>query len=253
MSMTTTSHAPIDADIAPGVTLPYSARLVAGVGACLPHMSTDKMTPVIASLRVCGQYLIATDRYSGGRFEHTRPFEWAALHGADAAPQGNDDAAILLPASAALWLSKQSPKSLGLDYLKNTSAWHAGDDANATEPIDAIAVVIVFERDSITIRYGIAGNVIAVHTFAPLGGNFPPVGRLFDTFKPADEMGDAFGVHRWSGSNLEKVAKGIKVLEPKGAAQFQSSTSREAHRPGPTRVVIGKRFEMLLQPNLIIA
>lgn len=188
----------------------------AGIASVLPHASKDAMSPIICAVRITPDAFTTTDRYAIGQYTHGAP-----IH--------PDTDAVVLPRTAAEWLGKQTPKMLNRDarYLANAGA-------------------VTITAESITITAD--GDTLAMHTFPVLGGNFPPVDRLLNDWKPAT---DAQPV----ALKPEFVARfGVSAskLIDKSAAYTLEFGHTDSGKPGPVRFTIGDKFAGLLQPNLIL-
>lgn len=241
MTMTdtrTTETATPQADTS--ITLPYSTDLLGGIFAVAQHASKDAMSPVLTTVQVGTRHFVATDRYTVGEWEHTTIAESEARHGYS--EPTNPDLKILVPRSAAEWLAKQTFKVFG--FVSQSFA------DNALE--------IVFASDSITVRYadGVlnadSDRVVAIQRFNPIGGNFPPVARLF----PAENGTGAYsgaGLVSLGPDHLDKLIKGIKRAGVKNESiRFQLTAADNPNKPGPVVATFGTRFRALVQPNLII-
>lgn len=205
------------------VTIPFNDENLNGMFAVHLHAAKDK---IIETVQVSASKFVATDRYTVGEYTHTPD------------TTKDDSETVLIPAAAALWLTKQTPKSLGVASV------------TAQQKYDDPSLVIVFTAESVTIKWdGDAGEVLAVTRFTPVAGNFPPVARLFaDNPKPAALSVLLSPVH------LDKFTKGATRLLGKGQP-FEVTvvdSGSNPDKPGPVRILIGERFRGLLQPNLKI-
>jgi hypothetical protein len=203
------------APAAPALTFPYALALQ-GIGAVLPHASKDMVTPIIASVRVERDVFLATDRYAVGRFRHNVTI-------------AEDVEPVTLPRTAAEWLLKQTARALNHD----------------AKMLERDAQVII-TATSITITY--FGDVLAVHVFGALIGNYPPVGRLVDGWEPSE---DAYGLllNAYFLARFEKSCKALAPKDPPVIGVELGKTSQYS-KTAPIRIRIGENFDGLLQPNL---
>lgn len=202
-------------------TFPYSDA-VTGIAAVLPHASKDDVTAIITAVNVSPEFFTTTDRYAIGRYAH-------------GAPIAEDLAAIMLPRTAAEWLAKQTVKSLGFGTRDSL-----------------IGLRVTITAETIAIHWeGTRDEPLALHRFARLAGNFPPVGRLIDGWEPA---ADAYPV-RLSAEFMARFSTSAAKLDGKAATfiiEFSKPGGYSGDKPGPVRITIGERFSGLLQPNLIL-
>lgn len=215
------------------IRLPYRVETLDGLFAVAQHASKNDVTSIIQTVQVTTREFIATDRYTVGVWEHTTLAESTERYGDD----GPDDATaeILIPRATAEWLSKQLPKTLG----------HSQGSAELILEIvlteDSVSIVEV--RETMTI-------VAATQLFTRVGGNFPPVRRLF----PGDDAKqyDGAGVIALGPEHLSKFIKSILRAGGKHEALRFALTHTDSGKPGPVVVEFGTRFHGLMQPNLLL-
>lgn len=227
--MTMTIDAPTTAPTVETVTLPYSVATLGGIYAVALHASKDDVTAVICTVQVTPRYFLATDRYSVGQWEHTVPADGYAAHAADTDPR-----AVLIPRTAAEWLAKQTPKVLGhLEYDLTKK------DGGAQ---------IEFSREAIIVTHN--GDILAVTRFLAIGGQFPPVARLFPDTDDAPDQ--AAGIVALGPAQLEKFTKGAARIDKNAPLYMTPTKTANTHKPGPVLITFGK-FRGLVQPNLMLA
>ncbi len=215
------------------LTLRYSERLLAGIAAVALHCAPAKeIVPVIQTVRVSPRTFIATDRYSVGQWTHNPLAD-------DMQDSYAGEGHVLIPQNAAVWLSKQTSKMLGLDPR-----------------FAADALVIDFTPESVTVRYAEGERTILATTrFAKVGGNFPPVARLF----PPADFEPYSGTVALKPAYLERFTKGSKLTSEREAAmRMTNGPTANPNKPGPVLIEFGKSsddeqsFRGLLQPNLLL-
>lgn len=208
------------------VTLPYSLGLLNGLFAVALHASRDDITPIIGTVQVTPRHFIATDRYSVGQWEHTIP----------AAGYADDPRAVMVPRTAAEWLTKQQPKALGF----------TGRDIAASGALE-----VTFRADSITVQWAGGGDVLAVTRYAPIVGNYPPVARLLPDTDDVEDIPAA--PVALGAAQLEKFTKGCAKVAGKDAAiRIIPSKTANPAKPGPVLITFGQHFRGLLQPSVML-
>lgn len=210
------------------VTLPYRPDTLAGIYAAAQSASKDDMTPAICTVRVDHRTFLATDRYTVGEWTHD-------AEGDESAPF------VLVPRTAAEWLAKQLPKTLGYTVAELTP--RVGDSAGNVDH-----ATISFTGESVTINY--RGAILATTRFAEISANFPPVARLFPSEN--DYAVDALPV-RLAPDHLNKCIRAVaKAGDKHEPLTFQFTKTASAHKPGPVLVTFGTRYRALILPNLIL-
>lgn len=211
------------------LAIPYTAELAAGIAAVIAHASKDAVTPILCGARFDRRYVVATDRYTVGRYEHTTHPESVARYGEEGPT--DPDAGWWIPTDALVWLSKQAAT------LKH--AIRSG-------------LLLVISADTLTIHYGESetGTIAASLHYTADGGNFPPVARLFpeksddaiDGFPPAWLGVDSFTKLSKSGTAIGRAEKKKNIPI---RFQFQAGEGRKL---APVLAHIGDRFDSLIQP-----
>lgn len=196
------------------LAFPYDDAF-AGIASVLPHASKDGMTPIICAVHVSAEAFIATDRYAIGMYTHGAP-----IH--------PDTDAVVLPRTAAEWLGKQTPKALGLDRHTATTA-----------------LLVTITADSVTITRD--GDTLAFHRFEAPYGQFPPVARLLNGWKPATDAQPT----ALKPEFVTRFSVSASKLIDKSEAYTLELGHTDSGKPGPVRFTIGDKFTGLLQPNLI--
>jgi hypothetical protein len=224
------------------ITLPYSPATINGMAAVALHASKDGFTPILCAVQVTQRHFVATDRFTVGQWEHTSMSESIERHG-ETGP-ADPDATIILPRTAAEWLTKQLPKPLGIDRL--ISRQNVFDE-----------VEIVITNESISIQYsGPTPTVIATTVFPELKGNYPPISRLF----PADISDPGNAPAQLNPTYLAKFCTGAAKAADKNSPILMTNTRvKDSYKPGPVLIEFaadkacesGYRFRGLIQPNLI--
>lgn len=258
----------------PAIHLPVSVavdlplwRAKRAAQAILPHVSTDDITPILTTARVGGGYLLATDRYSVGRFtlqgtdvdqpvkntdirygeteEHyqDRLEEWRNMHEVryfQAGERTTDTQEMLVPLDAIRRVSTLSAALLPCGKVAEKTA-RVRIEAHEPQPhvkpeyitykwVD----VLLYEQDRAVFR----------QTFLGVIGALPPVGRLMDEWAPAEEPG-TLNFTAWNLSKMTRFADRNDIIRVT-AGKPGSSQPRLA----PTRLEVGSDFTALLQPNL---
>lgn len=231
------------------ITLPLHEALTA-FKSVLPHASTDDITPIITALSIVstddktGSHLVATDRYSVGRYELSVPIGDLA----------EGVVGFLVPRQAASWITR-----LTFGVLRYGKESWAQYRVRITQAVDdekpfvrEVTVALIHgQTEDVGLGYPAFhedAQPEQLRVFDGLGGNFPPVLRLFP-----DET-TKLGVERLALSPwlISRIATSIvaatgKKTDP-GHFTFTAATSG---KPGPVMVEAGK-LSMLIQPNSMI-
>lgn len=229
----------------PSLTMPLADAILA-CKALLHHTSTDDVTPVICGAAVVDHegrfYLVATDRYSFGRFLLTTSDNVDVESGA------------MIPNGALDWVSKINVKGLRNQYALILDpdqggyvirwSWGINPDGMSTTQFSEVEVAIV--RSDKTER---------TQTFdVPSFGKFPSVARLYDEDRATSRLLPPSVM--LSHSSLVKVAADTLLFHGKGttgavALQFASG---EDGKPLPVQYELGisGRWTAALQPNLLL-
>jgi hypothetical protein len=206
------------------VTLPYAVGTLNGLYAVLVHAAKDNKTPVIATVRVDSRAFVATDRYTVGRWTHSDQNELST-----------DSPNILVPRSAAEWLTKQLPKAIG----KTESELADPDSGRPT-------ATITFTPESITVLSD-AGDILAVTRFEPITGNFPPVEKLLGRIEFAT---DARPI-ALDPKHLDKFSKGAVRAASRDAAITMEFDSEPSGKTGRAYITFGEHFDGLMQLSTV--
>lgn len=226
----------------PSLTMPL-ADAILSAKALLNHASKDDITPVIctaAVLELDGKhYLVATDRYSFGRFRLD------ILDILDGDPVGG-----MIPRAALEWVSKITVKGLRNEYAAGLAPDNGGysiryqwtDIPDVPRGTDVEVAII---RD---------GKSERSQTFDGLEGNFPPVAKLWkdDTSEEAGQQQIIL-----NHAAFTKIAADIALFHGKGhngSARLNLTASTNPNRPGPVQYTLGQgageRWTAAIQPNL---
>lgn len=217
------------------LTMPLDDAILASK-ALLNHASTDDIAPVIMGAAVVehdgARYLVASDRYSFGRFK------LGAVDTFDGEP------GVIIPRDALLWVSKVIPKSLRMGKNLNAKytiriTWTSDSDVPTIRAIDVEAAILL------------DGAVERSQRFDAANGNFPPVARLWKDDLSSEEPLSAVAL---SHKSLLKIAADIALFEGKDKAavnlQFRSESG---NKPGPVQYSMGpaSRWTAGIQPNTL--
>lgn len=192
------------------VTLNTAQQAFAAV---LPHISKDDVAPVImhAQLDTNG-VLWATDRYTIARYD---------LETSVAEP-------VLIPRDALEWVTKIVHSKLRERRVEYEIQIKAND----------IDLQLVLKQ----VAYDVPERT---QTFPRGTGNFPPIERLIDTHKPAQDAYDILLLPR----HTEKVYNYAKKWCKDQPIKHQFGQPYESGKPAPIKLTIGK-LTTLIQPNL---
>lgn len=190
------------------LTFPFTPALAAGFAAVLPHTSADKFTPVLAGVCVTPQHILATDRYSIGRYRHS-----------DDTP-AESDGWMILPRDAAEWIARYK-----FDRY-------------------APALTLTITPDALTLTND-AGAVVASRAHVLVAGNYPPVARLFP--EVSDDAADVLPFHL-GADKLADVVKSAQLLGRADKSKIYLSTPDVLGKYTPVHMTVGDRFDALLQP-----
>lgn len=200
-----------------------------GFSSVLSHISTDDVTPVITCANFDGNTIVGTDRYTVARFTFN----------ADAGEP------VMLPRPLVAWVARMNLRNL-LDigahlYTLTIEALPSASAAWAAEGAPQVAKPI---RAAISSeQYGEERVMLFEH----YRGNFPPVSRLFDDFKPAVEAYPVSLAPRM----IERVTRFADQYHRERPVTWELAASNHAKKHPPIRATIGD-FAALIQPNLIL-
>jgi hypothetical protein len=197
------------------LTMPLADAILAST-ALLHHASADDITPVIthaAVLELLGnRYLVATDRYSFGRF----------LLGADDQVDIPEGESPMIPRDSLTWISKIALKSLRRGFAASdyTLRFTWGDTTSGGIELE---LAIMWE-----------GKPERVQTYDVYKGNFPPVARLW---KDDTSEGRVDAVALSHGSLL-KIAADIALFVGKSQSSATLDfTTSDGNKPGPNMLL----------------
>lgn len=204
-------------------TLTYNlAEAITAAKATAPHTSKDDVAPIIMGVKLTEHAWYATDRYTIA--------QWMI------SSEEQNEQHIVIPNNAVEWISKINVKQLRhphvgdniLNYFLAVTQ-HTGKHGHNYE----VNVKIMF-----------GNSVERSQAFDGINGNYPPIERLIDTWKPATTACDV----RLNPIHLEKItsfAKRHNKDEP-----ILIEFGEEAHgKPSPTKVTFD-RLTALIQPIL---
>lgn len=207
-------------------TYPLEAAIKAAT-AVLPHANTDTMSPPIMSAWLTPTHWYATDRYTVGRYELA----------------GDPDTFIVLPLDALKWVATIKPGTLR--HVNRATIIEPAYQLRVTHPPhengkkpSPVLVEVLFNNE-----------VERAQAFDPVSGTYPPVDRLFDTWKAASENGRFPDTIRLAPAHLEKVTTWAKRNHKEEPVIFELGTTEHGDKPSPTRATIGL-LSALIQPNL---
>lgn len=200
--------------------------------ALLPHVSRDNVTPVLGGISLGGerhgQYAVASDRYTVGRFDLSGLLK------------GEPDGELWIPLSALYWASRLSKSVLIHDTSEytvrfSTSPTKRDKDGKLLDPAQCV----------VTVWHNTRRGRMQVHllrTFRALGadGVFPPVTRLFESFLPGE-------ISR-VGLSPEHIAKFTSMGKSALRVTFPAGTDTKPADRAPILVESGTRFKGLIQP-----
>ena len=217
---------------------------IAAASATLPHTSKDDVTPIITAVRVGRDRWVATDRYTVGVWEVSRPEEHD-VHSLTEEERTEDHAAatILIPRDAAEWIAKivasklrfSRSRSTLLDYelrvSQEVTTTHGAWDHTTTGDV---VLEIVW-----------GGKVERSQAFEDVVGNFPPVLRLVNDWKPAESVTQI----SIDPAHLEKVTAFARRQKKFAPIKIELGLGLSPEKPGPMRITFGQ-LTALVQPNL---
>jgi hypothetical protein len=214
--------------------MPLDDAILASKG-LLNHASKDDLTPAINGGSVVEhegkRYLIATDRFSIGRFELG---DLDTLTG---------DAGRQIPYAALVWISKVVRKSLRRAAVKLDLAeggYGLKMEWSGTGSTTEVAVSIIFD-----------GKSERSQTFDVTPSPFPPVIRLW---RPAGMTVNPLSKIALSVQSLTKIAEDVKLFEHRDGATTLNLHSGDGPtgKPAPVEYTVGTRWAAIIQPNLMV-
>jgi len=219
------------------LTLPFD-EAVGAFNALAPHLGRDSATPVIGGVHVTADgYLVATDRYTVGRYKSD--------HGVLA---GDEFAGATIPADAVKWVAAMRP-------LKLAMGKHEARNYRVRLTFDSSAQSVQIELgwgdDFATAEQSARFNTLD-HTDHR---GYPNVMRLFPD--GATEFALTADAVSLKADFLARVGVAVKWLGGNsGTARFQFMQTSNPAKPGPVYVTVNDgtlgRFEMLIQPNMLV-
>ena len=217
---------------------------IAAASATLPHTSKDDSTPIITAIQVGRDRWVATDRFTVGVWAVSRPEEHD-VHSLTEEEREGDGPTITVPRDAVEWIAKIVASKLRqgknysavLDYelriSQDTTTTHGAWDHTTTG--DVVLEIV----------HG--GKVERSQAFESIVGNFPPVLRLVNDWKPASEL-TPISV---DPAHLEKVTTFARRSEKHAPVTMELGLGPSPEKPGPMRITFGQ-LTALVQPNLIL-
>ena len=194
--------------------LNLTPELVAGFGAVLQCVGTDKYTPVIMAVRVTPKHLFATDRYVAARFTHGQELP-------------EDAESVTIPAATVKILAALKP-TLGATITLENDRYTVNDESGATIMSSA------FE------------------SMAAL--NFPPIERLFpDAPNRAGEstLGAAPELLSLAPKILVKALNASLKIDKSAPARFEFTKTDNPAKSGPVLMTQGA-LAVLIQPSMLL-
>jgi len=194
--------------------LNLTPELVAGFGAVLQCVGTDRFTPVLMAVRVTPEHLLATDRYVAARFAHGQELP-------------EDAESVTIPAATVKILAALKP---------------------------ALGATITLENDRYTINDESGNILSSATFEGMAALNFPPVDRLFpDAPNKAGQstLGDAPEFLSLAPKILTKALNASLKIDKNAPARFEFTKTSNSDKPGPVLMTQGA-LAVLIQPSLIL-
>lgn len=221
------------------MTIKITLPLLEAIEACaavLPHVSKDRITPVITTASITGNTITATDRYTVGQFKLSVDI---------------GDSEVLLPLEAVTWIARFVTKQL-LDYDSGLIWQDPDNERGAKVIIEAperhdIPNDRSEERTTLTIQVTGTRGVEQQRTFYNTAGNFPPVGRLIADHAAAEQAVPT----QLKPEFIEKFTGYAKKWHRNSPIRVTFGKTDNPAKPGPALITVGK-FAGLLQPNLLL-
>lgn len=214
------------------LTMPFT-ETVAAFNALAPHMSKDDTAKIITGLHITPEgTMLATDRYTVGRYKPENGV-WA----------GDDFAGATLPAEAVKWVAAMRPLKLAMGKHEAHNYVFRFTFDSSTQ---SVQIELGWGAD-----FQIAEQSARFDTIDRTDHRgYPNVARLF----PDDST--EFGTDRPLSLKMEfltRIATATKWLGDRNdTARFQFTKTDNPNKPGPVYVQVGKRFDALIQPNLLV-
>lgn len=233
------------------LTMPF-AEAVAAFNAVMPHIGKDPTTRVIEGMYVSPEgALLATDRYTVGRYVPA----YDSHDYLRARFEGENFQGAILPLDAVKFVAKMRATQFGdkrdAQYMAIRLTFDSSDG-----PVVRIQVLSGVNWERFDDTESNAPEIVQSARFDLIGGNYPPVNRLF----PDDTT--EFGARALSlkTSFLGRVDTAVKWLGgSNGCARFQFCKTDNPNKPGPVHArVFGEiggasgTFDCLIQPNLLL-
>ncbi|QOP64816.1 hypothetical protein SEA_DELAGARZA_57 [Microbacterium phage DelaGarza] len=250
------------------ISLPFHTAKTAAT-AVLPHVSDDDVTPALTHAVIRERHLIGTDRYSVADYDLAFPEKPKPGRNMDAAQQKRYDAQLDDWERRAEVRYSQNEDAPDWDepfYIPRAALARIStlNERQSTVPRDMLS----YSRVTITEALHEPG-VRPVHTVSVAlhdgdlevfrqvflrgsFGNYPPVWKLLDDWKPQTEGEVTFGL---MPTNLQKVFKAIPKHEAftVTAGEPQRDPQGKPTRLAPMMVeTSSKAFRALIQPALIL-
>lgn len=207
------------------IAIPFTVNLAAAFRAVLAFASKDSASPSIMAVSVNNRFIIATDRFAIGRYEHTTYAESVERYG-EAGP-ADPNATVTIPREVAEWLGKQKP----MPYQHLT---------------------LTLTADTATISYE-GGVTLTSMTYAEYSYNFPAVDRLMVESSDDDVQVFPFALGTDRFDQLTKAGRALAKEAGKNAGwRFQLPGATDARKTAPIRASLGERMVVMIQPMLVL-
>lgn len=247
------------------ISLPFMTAKTAAT-AVLPHVSDDDVTPALTHAVIRERHLIGTDRYSVGDYDLTSPEKPKPGRNMDAADQKRYDTQLDDWERRAEVRYSQNEESPDWDepfYIPRAALARIAtlNERQSTVPRDMLSYsrVTITEalhepgtRPVYTVSVALHDGDLEVFRQVFLRGtfgNFPPVWKLLEEWKPQESGAVQFGL---TAPNLQKVFKAIPKYEAFTITAGQPQSGENA-RLAPMMVETNSKvFRALIQPALIL-
>lgn len=235
------------------LTMPFT-EAVAAFNAVMPHIGKDPAARVIEGMYVSPEgALLATDRYTVGRYMpayDSHDYFRARL-------ESDGFQGAILPLDAVKFIAKMratqfSANKWATQFYAIRLTFDSSDG-----PVVRIQVLSGVNWERYNDAYSNDPDIVQSARFDLIGGNYPPVNRLF----PDDSTEFGASTLSLKTSFLVRVDTAVKWLGgSNGCARFQfMKVGDNPNKPGPVHALVfgeiggaSGKFEALIQPNLLI-
>jgi hypothetical protein len=227
------------------IDMPFT-EAVAAFNAVMVHASKDDFTPVIRGVYVTAEgSLVATDRYTVGRYKP----EYDSHDFMRPRFEGDDFGGAILPLDAVKWVAKMRATQLsGGKFAAGHHAVRFVFDSSTQSVLVALVQNVDWER--FDEHEDASDAVVQQARFSLVGGNFPPVDRLFPNESTQYALSGPISLKM---EFVSRIATATKWLGDRSdVARFQFTKTDNPNKPGPVYVQVGERFDALIQPNLLL-